>query len=59
MRINIARSQTWMSDDISCIGDILEETINDFVEEGDRIINIETKEFNGLKRFWIYIEKNN
>ena len=56
--INISRSETWIDDNFEAISSILEDTIKDFIEEDDRIINIEVKERNGLKRFWIYSEKN-
>ena len=51
------RSESWDNDrDIDNIYNILTQSINDFVEEEDRIINIEMKEHNGSFRFWIYYE---
>jgi hypothetical protein len=55
--VNISRSETWMDDNFNEIQHILHETIDGFVEKGERIINIEAKERNGLNRFWIYTEK--
>jgi len=56
--IDLIRSETWSNNDIATIGIILQETINDFVDEGDTIINIEAKEDRtGLSRFWIYTIK--
>ena len=56
--VNIYRSETWMDDNFNEIQHILHETIDDFVEKGERIISIEAKERNGLNRFWIYTEKH-
>lgn len=56
-KVNIIRSQTWMVDNLQMIEAILQETISEFVEPGDRIINIEVKERSGLSRFWIYVEE--
>ena len=56
--INIIRSETWLGDGFKNISDILEETINEFVDKDERIINIEMiKREDSLKRFWIYTEK--
>lgn len=55
-KIELIRSSTWLKDDFKTISDILDETIKDFVPDTAKIINIETKELNGLNRFWIYIE---
>lgn len=57
MVVELIRSQTWMDDNFKNITDILDETIREFVSEEYKIINIETKERNGLTRFWIYIIK--
>lgn len=57
-QINIARSETWMDDNIKDISSILNETVRDFIGKGDKIINIEVKERNGLYRFWIYSQSN-
>lgn len=58
-KIEIIRSETWMNDDLDSIHNVLEETIKDFVDEKDRIINIQVVDRNGQSRFWIYIETNN
>lgn len=56
MKVNLVRSSTWSGDNFEDIHKTLDETILDFVKEGDRIINIEMKERNGVYRFWIYIQ---
>jgi len=57
MEINIIRSETWLSDDFESISTILQEAIHDFVDEDDRIINIQmVKDSSGLSRFWIYLQ---
>jgi len=56
--INIIRSETWLTSDLVVINEILQETINSFVKDEERIINIEMKtDSSGLSRFWIYTEK--
>jgi len=58
--INITRSETWLTDDFKSMSELLEETINEFVDADERIINIECKtDETGLSRFWIYSEKLN
>jgi len=37
------------------LDEILDETINDFVPENEKVINIEAKTENGSTRFWIYM----
>ena len=62
MAVEIVRSQTWMStmDDIDVIGGILDDVISDHLDDPlCVIINIETKERNGLCRFWIYYQRLN
>jgi hypothetical protein len=55
--INIIRTETWLNDDFDSIHAILEQAIKDFIEEDDRIINIQmVKDSSGLSRFWIYVE---
>ena len=45
-----------MKDDFKMIHRCLDETIEEFVKEGEIIINIEEKEAStGLHRFWIYV----
>jgi len=55
-KVNIIRSETWLIDDFkNNISQILNETITDFVEDNEKIINIEMiTQKNGLSRFWIY-----
>jgi len=57
-KVNLIRSETWLNDDFNVIYSTLNDTIKEFVGKDDRIINIEVKESGGLKRFWIYTEKN-
>ena len=58
MKVNLIRSSTWLNDNFEDIHRTLDETIKDFVEADDRIINIESKtDTNGLSRFWIYTTK--
>lgn len=58
MEVNIIRSETWLNDDIDEISSILEETVKDFIEPNEQIINIESKKNDsGLSRFWIYTMK--
>jgi hypothetical protein len=55
--INIIRSETWLTDDFKMVSDTLKETIDDFVDDDEKIINIQlVKSDDGLSRFWIYIE---
>ena len=56
--VNIIFSKSWTKGmNIDNINAILTETINEFVEEEDTIINIEkhTNEY-GVSMFWIYIK---
>jgi len=54
-KINIIRSETWLTDNFENISQILNETISDFVKDEEKIINIEMKiQKNGLSQFWIY-----
>ena len=53
-KVNIVRSETWMKDDFDMIHNILSDTIEEFVDESEEVINVEEKERNGLHRFWIY-----
>ncbi len=57
--ICIVRSETWLRDNFEQISQILEETISEFIDEKDEIINIEKHtEDNGLSRFWIYYKSD-
>ena len=56
--IDIITTGTWLSATLEDIGLIANETILDYVEDGDRIINIQLiKLDSGLSQFWIYVEK--
>jgi len=58
IQTSVIRSKTWLSEDIDNLNIILQETINNFVDKDDTIINIEMKtDYSGLSRFWIYIKK--
>lgn len=57
-RVNLTRSETWLGDVFEVIQSILDETINEFIDADEQIINIEVKEHCGLKRFWIYSVNN-
>ena len=58
--IEVIFSETWLHDDIDNVNNILTETIKDFVDKEDNIINIETKTgHTGLTRFWIYVKRKN
>ena len=55
--INICKSETWLRADITDQNNILQETINDFIEPNERIINIQmVTDSSGCSRFWIYLE---
>ena len=55
MVINLIRSETWLSDNYEYINLILNETIKEFVDDNDDIINIQVKtDSSGLSRFWVY-----
>jgi len=58
MKVNIIRSETWLDDNFENISLILDEVIKEFVNNDERIINIEMKtDHSGLSRFWIYTTK--
>jgi hypothetical protein len=57
MKVKLIRSSTWIGDDYEAASRTLEETIQEFVFDNDRIINIEVKERNGASRFWLYVEE--
>jgi len=55
-KVGIIRSETWLDDNFEDIGQILEETIAEFIKDNEEIINIQVKEEkSGVSRFWIYI----
>ncbi len=55
--VSIIFSESWLTADIDDINEFLTQTINEFIKENDRIINIErVVSPSGYSRFWIYIE---
>lgn len=61
-KVYIIKSSSWMpseSTSLSNIQSYLDEAIEDFVEDGEEIINIETKQVAGQEQFWIYVKSNN
>jgi hypothetical protein len=58
MEVDIVLSETWLSANFRQIHMILQNAISDFIDENDRIINIESKIYDsGLSRFWIYVQR--
>jgi len=55
--VNLIKSESWIRSTIDEQNDILNETIKDFIEDDERIINIQAIEENGQTRFWIYTTK--
>ena len=54
-KVNIIKSETWLKMDLSAQNECLNECISDFVEDNERIINIQLVEgSNGLSYFLIY-----
>jgi len=59
-KVHIIFSETWLKATCEEVEQILEETIKEFMQVGERIINIEKiKREDGLSRFWIYVEERN
>ena len=57
-QIGVLQSDTWLTDDNCEMNEILQETINDFLSDGEEIINIQCRtEDCGTSRFWIYYKK--
>ena len=55
--VKLVFSETWLKMSTDDIRDLLNETINEFVDPNDKIVNIERHtEDNGLSRFWIYVD---
>ena len=53
--VSIVRSETWMKADIDYLYNILNETIETYLDDNSRIINIEQQYCNnGLYRYVIY-----
>ena len=45
-----------MDSSLEEIQEILDEAIEEFIDNDEKIINIELKEHSGLQQFWIYSE---
>lgn len=56
--VTIIKSETWMRAGSREQGEILNETIRDYVENGERIISIQLITVGGLNRFWLYTQKS-
>lgn len=57
MKVNITKSETWLEADYYTVSKILDETIEEYMDDNDRIINIQVvTESTGTSRFWIYSE---
>lgn len=56
--VRIIFSETWLKMSTEDVNNLLNETVNEFVNPmHDNIVNIERHvEDNGLSRFWIYID---
>lgn len=56
--VNIIFSETWLKMSTEDVNNLLNETVNEFVNPMyDKIVNIERHvEANGLSRFWIYVD---
>ena len=55
--ITIIRSGSWSNLDLKEIEEELNQTIKDFVDDNEKIINVQLVEESGNKRFWIYTQK--
>jgi len=56
-KTGIIFSDTWLEMTKPQIQECLQETIDDFVDEDDEIINIQlVKDSDGTSRFWIYVK---
>jgi len=53
----IVFSEKWLKMDTGSISELLTETINEFLDADDEIINIEKHtDETGSSRFWIYVK---
>lgn len=58
IKLDIIRSESWChSAPISEINEILNEAIGLYLEDSDKIINIQVVESGERMRFWIYFNK--
>jgi hypothetical protein len=53
--VKIIKSETWTKSDISEQEELLNDTIEEYISDHAKIINIQIVEKNGLERFWIYV----
>lgn len=58
--VNLIRSGTWFTQSVTIddLNEILNETVQDFVDDDEHVVNVQCKEENGQGRFWIYTSKN-
>lgn len=55
-KVELIRSDTWLTDNYDNAEIALTKSITEFVGEYDKIINIQLVNNCGLYRYWIYIE---
>ena len=55
--ITIVKSDSWTKPGLMEQDKILNDTIRDFIEDREIIINVQLVEELGLKRFWIYTQR--
>jgi hypothetical protein len=55
--ITIVKSDSWTKTGLMEQDKILNDTIRDFIEDREIIINVQLVEELGLKRFWIYTQR--
>ena len=56
-KVNIIESDSFMKYNLNDLQSILDQTILEYVEENEIIINIELKNMdNGLNKFYIYVK---
>jgi|AntRauTorcE11897_2_1112592.scaffolds.fasta_scaffold213756_1 hypothetical protein len=55
--ITIVKSDSWTKTGLMEQDKILNDTIRDFIEDCEIIINVQLVEELGLKRFWIYTQR--
>ncbi len=56
--VTIIKSESWMQSDTAEQDEILNDAIIEFVDDDERIINIQMVDEGGLKRFWIFTTKS-
>lgn len=55
--VTIIKSESWIKAGLKEQDQTLNEAIKTYVEDDERIINIQMVDEDGLKRFWIYTQK--